>query len=231
MRFISASYLKKENKQAADLPSNLKAFVKEGTSLTVLAQKEIDEKTLLVTFNQNIPTEDGSVQYNTWYVYKPHTTTSLNATQVAPNATGTPFKVLFTMRLGKSSTLRYGLLEVLDRSGNRLLSAKATSGATGYQTKEHFNTRARGCCPPAKGLKVATKGYYLATKGVEGLFFHVTPDPIPGYSRSEMGIHYDANVPGSAGCLVFTYKADFSRYCTLMNSVSETSLPLEITYL
>jgi len=45
----------------------------------------------------------------------------------------------------------------------------------------------------------------LATPGIEGMFYHITPDPDPDTGRSEFGLHRDSNVaiyPGSAGCIV-----------------------------
>ncbi|MEG4633663.1 hypothetical protein QUB56_29485 [Microcoleus sp. AR_TQ3_B6] len=38
---------------------------------------------------------------------------------------------------------------------------------------------------------------------MEGFFFHISPDPVGSGDRirSELGVHYDANVPGTSGCI------------------------------
>jgi hypothetical protein len=56
---------------------------------------------------------------------------------------------------------------------------------------------ARGKGPIPEGeYKIPTEPYWLDTRGVEGLFFHITPDPVGSGNRirSELGIHWDANV-------------------------------------
>ena len=75
----------------------------------------------------------------------------------------------------------------------------------------------------------------LDTRGVEGLFFHITPDPVgSGVSiRSELGIHYDANVPGTSGCIgLINWEGwdGFSRRMAIIASLGIKSVPLKVEY-
>jgi predicted metal-dependent RNase len=44
------------------------------------------------------------------------------------------------------------------------------------------------------------------------MFYHITPDPYKGdgFVRAEIGLHRDANAPGSAGCIVVTNSQMFN---------------------
>lgn len=92
----------------------------------------------------------------------------------------------------------------------------ATSGAAGFQNWTDFQRIGKGLIPPFDKFQIRTDGYRLATKGVEGMFYPIEPSPVPMYGRSELGLHFDANVPGSAGCIVIENK----------NSFLETIVPL-----
>jgi hypothetical protein len=91
-----------------------------------------------------------------------------------------------------------------------------TSGAASYQNWTDFQRIGKGLIPPFDKYQIRTDGYRLATKGVEGMFYPIEPSPVPIYGRSELGLHFDANVPGSAGCIVIENK----------NSFLETIVPL-----
>jgi hypothetical protein len=80
-------------------------------------------------------------------------------------------------------------------------------------------------------LKISTSGYYLATKGVEGMFYHITPDPFCG--RGELGLHRDANVPGSAGCIVVADSNVFNgKVVPFINGLKnkQSQIPLSVVY-
>lgn len=140
----------------------------------------------------------------------------------------------FSMKLQKTSQLLFGKLDLIDKSEKILHSLIATSGINGHQHSGAFSTRGAGCCPPYKGLKILTSGYPLATKGIEGMFYPIVPSPIPGYGRAEIGLHDDANKPGSAGCIVIENKESFLSIVVpamkkaLQAGVKE--IPLEIIY-
>jgi hypothetical protein len=83
---------------------------------------------------------------------------------------------------------------------------------------------------------VKTTLYYQPqTKGIEGNFYHILPNSvnIHGISRGEFGIHFDANVPGSAGCIVLRSKQEWEGFQRLMSHYKEVGLetvPLSILY-
>lgn len=116
---------------------------------------------------------------------------------------------LFYMHLEKSSSLLEGRL-LLVEGNNVEETCIATSGCIGHQFKAAQSEKGKGPIPSC--LTVGIKSYRVSThpidlsgnKGVRGDFFHITPDPVTvdGVKRGEFGIHFDANVPGSAGCIV-----------------------------
>jgi N-acetylmuramoyl-L-alanine amidase len=144
-----------------------------------------------------------------------------------------PDRVVFSMELTETRQLLLGQLTFYDGNG-QIATFVATSGQSGYQSPRHYRTRRKGLCPPFPKLFINTQGYHLNTIGVEGLFFHITPDPIPGYGRSEIGLHKDANVPGSSGCIVVRNEISFEdKVCPLLHSAASSGrsrLPLQIDY-
>ena len=120
-------------------------------------------------------------------------------------------RAVFKMSPHLTSELITGHLTFYDDSGTQLSSVVATSGMPNFQSPQHYRIRGKGLIPPYKGLRIVTAGYPLTTLGVEGMFYPIVPDPIPGYGRSEIGLHRDANVPGSAGCIVVVNSDSFKR--------------------
>lgn len=95
----------------------------------------------------------------------------------------------------------------IDNAGVKL---RATSGTSGYQKQGDWRVKRRGYIPPSKQIIpqrwfVSTQRLWMPNvKGVEGSFYAISPFQIllPGVARGDFGIHFDANVPGSAGCIV-----------------------------
>ncbi|HAX80790.1 MAG TPA: hypothetical protein DCY88_34370 [Cyanobacteria bacterium UBA11372] len=149
------------------------------------------------------------------------------------NANG--YKLIFSMDLGDSRSLLWGNLKLVYPDGNDI-DYLATSGVAGYQGKEDQWTRARGPIPQGFEYRIPTTPYYVPTKGVEGMFFHITPDPVEsssGVTRGEFGIHFDANVPGSAGCIVLKNKSGFDALCDRMKQIANSgvkSIPVQVSY-
>ena len=101
--------------------------------------------------------------------------------------------------------------------GKTLEQWRATSSTASKQGQGDYNRRG-GLIPPhdqvkslalsnggSKTYMVNLNGYHLDTKGVEGMFYPIEPNYIntkEGGKRSEIGIHRDANVEGSMGCIV-----------------------------
>lgn len=117
----------------------------------------------------------------------------------------------------------------------------ATSSVANKQQAEDFHQKG-GPIPPeyrVPGLdawEVETSPIAMpATKGVEGNFYKIIPYLIKtdeGGERGDFGIHRDANVPGSAGCIVMSgdrfksFEAEMKR----LRGLGYMKLPLFITY-
>lgn len=136
------------------------------------------------------------------------------------------YRLIFTMELKRSNTLIWGNLKLIYPDGEEI-NYLATSGAAGWQSPEHQWMRARGVIPEGFDYSIPTTPYYLPTKGIEGMFFHITPDPIvspKGTKRGEFGIHFDANVPGSAGCIVLRNASGFNAFCDRMKIIAASGV-------
>jgi len=143
-------------------------------------------------------------------------------------------KLLFTMELANSQKLIYGNLQLIYPSGETI-TYLATSGLPDYQRPGDQWVRGKGPIP-AGDYQVSTQGYELETRGVEGLFFHITPDPVIGSDgkvRSELGVHFDANVPGTSGCIGLDTEVGWAGYCRRMKNIASlgiAKLPLKVKY-
>lgn len=145
-------------------------------------------------------------------------------------------KLIFTLELKKSSSLLWGNLKLVYPNGEDI-DYLATSGCAGWQSKNDLWARGRGAIPDGFNYQIPTTPYYLPTRGVEGNFFHITPDPVrqkDGFGiRAELGVHYDANVPGSSGCIVLKNRSGFEGFCRRMKtltSIGVPSIPIEVVY-
>jgi hypothetical protein len=102
----------------------------------------------------------------------------------------------------------------------------ASSGAPGFQYVGARTVRGKGCIPPGTGWKINLPGYHLNTRGIEGWFWHITPDP--RFGRSRLGLHRDANALGSAGCIV-TPSPEFPRLKNYLDRLSKTQKAIDLT--
>lgn len=144
-------------------------------------------------------------------------------------------KLEFTMQLGVTDELLWGNLKLTypDRTEIDYL---ATSGCVGWQQPDDQWVRGKGPIPAAFDYKIPTIPLWSDTLGIEGDFFHITPDPVvspAGVARSEFGIHFDANTPGSAGCIVLRNREGWERFCDRMQAIAKSdidSIPLQVTY-
>ncbi|NET15302.1 MAG: hypothetical protein F6K08_21940 [Okeania sp. SIO1H6] len=155
-----------------------------------------------------------------------------------------PASAIFKLSRAQTWNLIQGSLSVLDNNGETIFEAIATSGQPGYQSADYHWRRAKGCIPSedmiSNGpIRISTHGYYTSTIGIEGMFFHILPDPFYGKNggiRSEFGVHLDANFsysPGSAGCIVLRYENDFDIFIDLMAKAKQAGrkeIPLAIVY-
>jgi len=123
----------------------------------------------------------------------------------------------------------------------------ATSGLPRYQRFGDYLLRAKGPIPSTNALlahnspyRVSTQSLLVSKRGIEGPFFPI----IPGFisldfrdglfiHRDGFGIHFDANVPGSIGCIVLTKHPEFADFIQTMADFhlrGITALPLEVIY-
>jgi len=138
------------------------------------------------------------------------------------------------MPLGISKQLITGSLKLSYPNGE-IINYLATSGLPDYQRPEDQWVRAKGPIPAGEQYEIPSEPYWLETRGVEGLFFHITPDPVGSgdRTRSELGIHYDANVPGTSGCIGLINWEGWQGFCRRMAKIASLgikSVPLKVEY-
>lgn len=206
------TYLKKTPDQASSLKSDELVFVQKDRTYPV--EKVLSEYGLHIRVKLGYGAGD-------WWVFKPHWDLSeLPNTSVVTAVF--KFPASHSTRLLMEGTLQFY------RGANKEIEVLATSGSIGYQYRGAEKIVGKGQIPEGNHWKINTKGYWLDTKGVEGIFFHITPDPYRGngFSRSELGLHRDANVPGSAGCIVVRDSQIFNNqivsYLTGLSREQET---------
>lgn len=114
---------------------------------------------------------------------------------------------------------------------------QATSGSRGWQYKGSWLQKGKGCLPPRKDYTISTQQLWLPhVKGVEGGFYAISPFQLNagnGVMRGDFGVHYDANVPGSAGCIVFPRKDQWEIWEKSMKDLRKEgyqSIPLVVEY-
>lgn len=150
--------------------------------------------------------------------------------------------LLFHNKLLDSSELLEGRLLLIDKESDTIKNIyRATSGCASWQEPEEVASRGKGSIPPQN--QVGISHYTVVTspifmpkvKGVEGNFYKINPHEviINGTTRGDFGIHRDANVPGSAGCVVLTSTGGWVAFVEdmaflLSNKISE--VPLLINY-
>jgi hypothetical protein len=142
-------------------------------------------------------------------------------------------QLFFTMPLAESRNLITGTLKLIYSDGQEI-NYLATSGLPDWQRPADQWVRGKGPIPQNE-YKIPTEPYWSDTRGVEGLFFHITPDPVGSGDRirSELGIHYDANVPGTSGCIGLINWEGWEGFCRRLRNIAATgveSLPLKVQY-
>ena len=80
------------------------------------------------------------------------------------------------MSLGHSQNLILGSLKLI-YPDNQVIDYLATSGLPDWQRPTDRWARGKGPIPAGK-YQIPSQPYWLDTRGVEGLFFHITPDPV-----------------------------------------------------
>ncbi|MEZ2226591.1 MAG: L,D-transpeptidase [Microcoleus sp.] len=144
-------------------------------------------------------------------------------------------RLSFSMDLSASTSLLWGSLKLFYPDASEPIEYVATSGCAQWQQPGDEWVRGKGPIPSGFAYKIPTTPYWLETRGIEGYFFHATPDPVSesGNTRSELGIHFDANAPGSAGCIVLKNLSGWERFCDRMEAIAKLgikSIPLSVKY-
>ena len=150
--------------------------------------------------------------------------------------------LIFSMTLKQSNQLITGRLAHLVGSEVKHIFI-ATSGLPRYQTRHNLSTKSRGAIPPShlvdfkasKHYSVHTRPIMLASAGIEGNFYKIEPMfvKIGSQMRGDFGIHFDANVPGSAGCIVIINQDPWQVFQEEMSALSRqgvSQIPLIVLY-
>lgn len=119
---------------------------------------------------------------------------------------------------GNSNVLELGKLKLSSFNQNLLYST--TSGLPRFQNLASSKLRGKGRIPTCLqagiiSYSVKTTPVYLPdVKGVNGNFYPILPFAVSvgEHQRSDLGIHMDRNVPGSAGCLVITLEDHWRQF-------------------
>jgi hypothetical protein len=117
----------------------------------------------------------------------------------------------------------------------------ATSGVPGSQSWDAQFEPGRGLIPrqdlsAIAHYQVQTNPIPLpTTKGVEGNFYKIDPHwvRVGKVQRGDFGIHFDANVPGSAGCIVIRNRPAWVEFEALIKGYRGSglnSVPLLVSY-
>lgn len=137
-----------------------------------------------------------------------------------------------------SQRLEKGKIKLMVGSSNLLF--QATSGLPGFQNLNSSSQKGKGRIPTCLQAKIAnyfvkTQPVYLPhVKGVNGNFYPIIPFAVSvgKYQRSDLGVHKDTNVPGSAGCLVITLDDHWKLYELEMQKLANqgvTQIPLLVS--
>ncbi|MGB5768951.1 MAG: hypothetical protein WBM32_03640 [Crocosphaera sp.] len=112
---------------------------------------------------------------------------------------------------------------------------KALSGVGGREDQPM-----RGPLPSQKNVQttrymVDSDPLILSNPGIAGKFYKINPHlvKVKGTTRGDFGIHFDANVPGTAGCIGIEDPQQWAAFKELMKHYSQsglTQIPLLVAY-
>jgi hypothetical protein len=150
--------------------------------------------------------------------------------------------LLYHQHLMQSANLIEGRLLLLDSDKKAIANTYiATSGLPNNQRFDCLASPGRGPIPQNSLIgfdcyQVSTTPMYMPNvRGVEGDFYKIDPHEVTinGFKRGDFGVHFDANVPGSSGCVVLRtaigwegFKKDMQNLLT--SGVKE--IPLLVSY-
>lgn len=143
---------------------------------------------------------------------------------------------------GGNQLLQMGCLLLKENDKSAGIKLSATSGCRGNQYAGSWKLKGRGPLPPSVAISpkiynVSTQRLWLPnTIGVEGSFYAITPFSVPiagGMHRGDFGVHFDANVPGSAGCIVIPIQDHWNTFRETLQkwrTASHQQVPLTVVY-
>lgn len=145
-----------------------------------------------------------------------------------------------TMRMTAQADLIVGRL-YLQREGKKQIEWRATSGLPFCQFFQSWVMRGRGPIPPSESIiqtmyTVETNKYwYPLVKGIEGSSYKIHPERVITVlsERSNFEIHFDANQPGTAGCIAITNQIDWDHFRATIFEVHMQGIrmiPLNVVY-
>jgi hypothetical protein len=118
----------------------------------------------------------------------------------------------------------------------------ARSGLPKFQSESNLITLGKGCIPAQNMVDI--ENYCVVTKpvksynpGIMGNFYPIIPYDVlvnGKVKRGDFGIHFDANVPGSSGCIVIKNNPAWVVFQKIMSDFESDNilqLPLLISYL
>lgn len=143
------------------------------------------------------------------------------------------YSLRFTLSPAQQDSLVIGLLELL-KDGVPINSFQATSSLPGRQYAGSW-TRLGGLLPPGDSYTVDIEPLWMPNiRGVEGSFYRILPFEVPtkGATRGDFGVHFDANQPGSLGCIVLVTQKGWDAFRREMKKLGEVDrIPLVVKYL
>ena len=141
--------------------------------------------------------------------------------------------LLFSMALKPSTNLLMGKLHIMDGE-TPIASYVATSGLARYQEKKHQSWRGIGAMPACE--KVGISSYSVLTEPYSGtsnagtteVFFRVNKPfriLVDGIWRAGFGIHFDASIPDSGGCIVLRDTTEWNSFRAFMADYASKGFP------
>ena len=145
-------------------------------------------------------------------------------------------RLRFLMDIPNETTaeMMWGKLFLHDEVKN--IKFMATSGLPKFQYFGAERIPRKGLIPPEINYRVSTQRLWLPNvKGVQGSFYAIAPFEVnvDGVTRGDFGIHFDHNVPGSAGCIVLKEQEHWDLFREFMQEYHDMrikSVPLEVKY-
>jgi hypothetical protein len=150
--------------------------------------------------------------------------------------------LLYHQHLQRTTELIEGRLLLIDSEPISITNTYiATSGLPNNQRFDCLALPGRGAIPQNSLVEidcywVETKPIYMPqVRGVEGNFYKIEPHTVTinGVERGDFGVHFDANVPGSSGCVVLRTTIGwqaFEKDMRLLLTNGITEIPLLVSY-